>query len=231
MTVVPTQNYLLSIFRSFWANREDTWGPDNPDWYRVHGRDGYRVFSMPDIHSNLISENALKEKTEEIKPVLDHYLSPQLASGVPLQFPHKYLCPQHLDPRGKNGDRTNFDKFCEYMNRLRVVVRVTKSENKLLSKLTVTKKVSFPQVLVATNKKYDHLGIKLYKLPDGEGLTVNLAKKILDIQEPLKASEVLYFPPDLLQYEVERYLVEDAIVFNDNKHIKETPPNILRFFK
>ena len=58
--------------------------------------------------------------------------------------------------------------------------KVTKKENKALSKLTVTEKVSFPKVLVATDKKYDHLGIKLYKLPDGEDLTVNLAKKVLE---------------------------------------------------
>ena len=219
MTAVPTQNYLLSIFRSFWANREDTWGPEHADWYRVHGRDGYRVFSMPNIHSHLISEKALKEKIEGKTPVLDHYLSPQLASGVPLQFPHKYLCPKDKDVRGKNGARDNFNNFCEYMNRLRVVVKVTKSENKLLSNLTVTKTVSFPQVLVATNKKYDHLGIKLYRQPD-LSLTSDLANKILDTQEPLKTSEVLYFPSDLLQYEAERYLVED----------EETPPNILKFF-
>ena len=45
MTKVPVENYLLSIYRSFWANIEDTWGPNHPDWYRVHGRDGYRIFS------------------------------------------------------------------------------------------------------------------------------------------------------------------------------------------
>ena len=45
--------------------------------------------------------------------------------------------------------------------------KVTKKENKALSKLTVTEKVSFPKVLVATDKKYDHLGIKLYKRDEG----------------------------------------------------------------
>ena len=207
MTVVPTQNYLLSIFRSFWANREDTWGSDHPDWYRIHGRDGYRVFSMPNIHSYLISEKALKEKIKGKTPVLDHYLSPQLASGVPLQFPHKYLCPQDKDVRGKNGARDNFNNFCEYMNRLRVVVKLTKKENSELSKLTITKKVSFPKVLVPTDKKYSHIGIPLYRLPSNEKLTVDLAKKVLDTQDALKSSDVLYFPKDLLQYEKERYLV------------------------
>ena len=206
MTKVPVENYLLSIYRSFWANIEDTWGPNHPDWYRVHGRDGYRIFSASNINSYLISEQALKDKINGIKPVLDHYLSPQFASGVPLEFPEKYLCPQHLNPRGKNGDRTNFDKFCEYMNKLRVVVKVTKKENKALSKLTVTEKVSFPKVLVATDKKYDHLGIKLYKLPDGEDLTVNLAKKVLETQSSFQASTVLYFSKDLIIYE-RRFLV------------------------
>ena len=207
MTIVPTQNYLLSIFRSFWVNREDTWGPDHPDWYRIHGRDGYRVFSMPNIHSYLISEKALKEKIEGKAPVLDHYLSPQLASGVPLEFPNKYLCPQDKDVRGKTGARDNFDTFCEYMNKLRVVVRVTRKENKKLSKLTITERISFPKVLVPTDKKYSHIGIPLYRLPSNEKLTVDLAKKVLDTQDALKSSDVLYFPKDLLQYEKERYLV------------------------
>tara|TARA_B100000508_G_scaffold131949_1_gene120481 strand:- start:86 stop:709 length:624 start_codon:yes stop_codon:yes gene_type:complete len=206
MTTVPVENYLLSIYRSGWANRQDTWGPNHPDWYRVHGRDGYRIFSASTINSYLISEQALKDKINGIKPVSDHYLSPQFASGVPLEFPEKYLCPQHLDPRGDNGDRTNFDIFCEYMNRLRVIVKVTKKENKKLSQLTITEKVSFPKVLVPTDEKYDHLGIELYELPNGKGLTVDLAKKVLETQNPLKASTVLYFPKDLIIYE-KRFLV------------------------
>ena len=201
MTKVPVENYLLSMYRSFWANREDTWGPDHPDWFRPHGRDGYRIFNAPNINSYLISEQALKDKINGIKPVSDHYLSPQFAAGATLEFQEKYLCPQHLNPRGKNGDRTNFDNFCEYMNKLRVIVRITKKENEKLRQLTVTEDVSFPKVKVPTNKKYDHLGIKLYKLPDGEGLTVNLAKKVFETQSPLKASTVLYFPKDLIIYE------------------------------
>tara|TARA_A100001011_G_scaffold99238_1_gene104540 strand:+ start:660 stop:1283 length:624 start_codon:yes stop_codon:yes gene_type:complete len=206
MTKVPVENYLLSMYRSFWANREDTWGPDHPDWFRVHGRDGYRVFNASNINSHLISEQALKDKINGIKPVSDHYLSPQFAAGAMLELQEKYLCPQHLNPRGNNGDRTNFEKFCEYMNKLRVIVRITKKENEKLRQLTVTENVSFPKVKVATDKKYDHLGIKLYKLPDGEGLTVNLAKKVFETQSPLKASTVLHFPKDLLIYE-KRFLV------------------------
>ena len=207
MTKVPVENYLLSMYRSFWANREDTWGPDHPDWFRPHGRDGYRVFNASNINSHLISEQALKDKINGIKPVLDHYLSPQFASGVPLEFPEKYLCPQHLNPRGKNGDRTNFDKFCEYMGALRTIVKVTKKENKELSKFIETESGYFPKVLVPTNKKYDDLGIKVYKLPfNKKGLTVDLAKKVLETQNPLKASTVLYFPKDLIIYE-KRFLV------------------------
>ena len=52
----------------------------------------------------------------------------------------------------------------------------------------------------------DSLGIELYELPNGKGLTVDLAKKVLDTQNPLKASTVLYFPKDLLIYE-KKFLV------------------------
>ena len=123
-------NYLLSIYRSFWANHTDTWGKDYPDWFRPHGRDGYRVFGSGNIQSGYASEQALYDKLEGKKMVADHYLSPQFASGVPLHFYDKYLCPQSKNPRGNNGDRDNFDNFCEYMNCLRVVTRVTRKENK-----------------------------------------------------------------------------------------------------
>ena len=206
MTKVPVENYLLLIWRGFWSNYKDTWGFDHPDWFRPLGRLGYNVFGSGNTQSGFISEQALKDKINGIKPVLDHYLSPQFAAGVMLEFQYKYLCPQHLDPRGADGDRINFDNFCEFMNSLRVVTRITKKENKALSKLTETKSGAFPKVLVPTNKKYDHLGIKLYKLPDGESLTVDLAKKILETQSPLKASTVLHFPKDLLIYE-KKFLV------------------------
>ena len=196
----PT-NYLLSIYRSFWSNHKDTWGKDHPDWFRPHGRDGYRVFGSGNIQSGYVSEQALNDKLNGKSMVLDHYVSPQFASGVPLHFYDKYLCPQNKDPRGSKGDRDNFDNFCEYMNCLRVVVRVTKKENKELSKLTDTESGDFPVVYVPTNKKYDHQGIKLYKFDTTKQLRDNVIREILDNQSPLIASEVLHFPADLIEYE------------------------------
>ena len=194
-------NYLLSIYRSFWANHTDTWGKDYPDWFRPHGRDGYRVFGSGNIQSGYASEQALYDKLEGKKMVADHYLSPQFASGVPLHFYDKYLCPQSKNPRGNNGDRDNFDNFCEYMNCLRVVTRVTRKENKELSKLTDTKSGDFPVVYVPTNQKYDRLGIKLYKFDTEKNLTDDVIEEILDTQLPENASEVLHFPADLIEYE------------------------------
>ena len=200
-TAKNPHNYLLLIWRGFWSNYKDTWGPDHPDWFRPLGRLGYNIFGSGNIQSGFISEEALKDKINGGKPVLDHYLSPQFAAGAMLEFQEKYLCPQHLDPRGDDGDRTNFENFCEYMNRLRVVNRVTKKQNKELSKLTETKKGSFPKVHVATDEKYGHLGIDLYQLPSDESLTVDLAKRVLDTQDPVKASDHLHFPTDLLLFE------------------------------
>ena len=194
-------NYLLSIYRSFCANHTDTWGKDHPDWFRPHGRDGYRVFGSGNIQSGYVSEQALNDKLGGKSMTLDHYLSPQFASGVPLHFYDKYLCPQNKNPRGDNGDRDNFDKFCEYMNCLRVVVRVTKEENTELSKLTDTDSGDFPIIHVPTNKKYDHQGIKLYKFDTTKQLRDNVIREILNTQSPLIASEVLHFPADLIEYE------------------------------
>ena len=87
------------------------------------------------------------------------------------------------------------------MNCLRVVVRVTKEENKELSKLTDTDSGDFPIIHVPTNKKYDHQGIKLYKFDTTKQLRDNVIREILNTQSPLIASEVLYFPPDLIEYE------------------------------
>ena len=84
---------------------------------------------------------------------------------------------------------------------------IVEKENKKLSKFIETESGYFPKVLVPTNKKYDDLGIKVYKLPfSKKGLTVDLAKKVLETQNPLKASTVLYFPKDLIIYE-KRFLV------------------------
>ena len=152
-------------------------------------------------HTGLISERAYNNILQGKKITHDHYLSPQFASGVPLHFYDKYLCPQNKDPRGSKGDRDNFDNFCEYMNCLRVVVRVTKKENKELSKLTDTDSGDFPIIHVPTHKKYDHLGIKLYKFDTTKQLRDNVIEEILDTQLPESASEVLHFPTDLIEYE------------------------------
>ena len=93
------------------------------------------------------------------------------------------------------------------MGALRTIVKVTKKENKELSKFIETESGYFPKVLVPTNKKYDDLGIKVYKLPfNKKGLTVDLAKKVLETQRPLQASTVLYFPKNLIIY-VRKFLV------------------------
>ena len=110
-TAKNPHNYLLLIWRGFWSNYKDTWGPDHPDWFRPLGRLGYNIFGSGNIQSGFISEEALKDKINGGKPVLDHYLSPQFAAGAMLEFQEKYLCQQHLDPRGEDGDRTNFENF------------------------------------------------------------------------------------------------------------------------
>ena len=47
-------------------------------------------------------------------------------------------------------------------------IKVTKKENKQLSQFTINKRGQPYQVLVPTDKKYERLGIELYKRPDGK---------------------------------------------------------------
>ena len=97
----------------------------------------------------------------------------------------------------------NRDKYLEDYDAFKKIflvctqqIRVTKKENDDLSFLTAPDKDDY-KVLVPTNLKYNHLGIKLYQREEGKVRWKNsypVDTNILDI------------PEDLLEYE-KKYLV------------------------
>jgi len=127
--------------------------------------------------TGLISESALKNKMEGKKTVLDHCLSPQFICRMILDNPDIYL--------------SDYEKFKEvYYYSCRTIV-VTQEENDALSKLTINDGNTY-KVLVPTNLKYNHLGIKLYMRPD----STNKWKLAEEIE-----TNILDVPQELLNYE------------------------------
>jgi galactose-1-phosphate uridylyltransferase len=86
---------------------------------------------------------------------------------------------------------SDYEKFKEvYYYSCRTIV-VTQEENDALSKLTVNDGNTY-KVLVPTNLKYNHLGIKLYMRPD----STNKWKLAEEIE-----TNILDVPQELLNYE------------------------------
>ena len=135
--------YCLTAFNALRANAE-LW--QDPAYFRPITRIYYDlVFCSGYNRTGLISEAALnntKERTD------DHCLSPQFIARMIMDNPDLYL-----------SDYTVFENL---FNLARTTVCVTKSENKQLSLLTDNDGVDY-KVYVPTNKKYGHLGIKLYE--------------------------------------------------------------------
>lgn len=127
--------------------------------------------------TGLISEKALQNKKEGNKTVLDHCLSPQFICRMILDNPDVYL--------------SDYEKFKEvYFYSCRTII-VTQQENEALSALTINDGNDY-KVLVSTDLKYNHLGIKLYKRPE----KVNKWKLAEEIE-----TNILNVPKELLEYE------------------------------
>ena len=62
----------------------------------------------------------------------------------------------------------DYNKFGEIFVQSCTKIKVTKKENKQLSQFTINKRGQPYQVLVPTDKKYEKLGIELYKRPAGK---------------------------------------------------------------
>jgi hypothetical protein len=170
------KSYCESSFNSLKSNLHN-WGKQ--DYYRPITRIYYiNVFDCGlNNPTGYISESALKNKMNGKKTVYDHCLSPQFIGRMILDNPDKYL-----------EDYSVFEKI--FWISCRTIV-VTQEENFALSSLTENDGLDY-KVRVPTNKKYNHLGIKLYSRPKGKKLwrtSVLLETNIIDT------------PLELLEYE------------------------------
>lgn len=160
------------------------WG--NPLFYRPITRVFYiTVFDCGTPNpTGLISENALNNKLAKKKTVSDHYLSPQ------------FICRMIMD----NSDvyLNDYEKFKDLFWLATQTIVVTQQENDNLAALTENDGLKYT-VKVPTNKKYNHLGIKLYRRPEGTNRWLNSV--------PIQ-SNVLGVPKELLDYE-KQFLVEN----------------------
>ena len=177
------KEYCETTFNSLNANIHN-WG--KKEFYRPLTRIFYMgVFDCgTPNHTGFISQTAYNNKLEGNKTVHDHYLSPQFIGRMILDNPDKYL--------------SDFNVFRDLFWKSCGTVVVTAEENIKLSKLTENND-NYYKVFVPTDKKYEHVGIKLLSRPDKKQKW-----KGVDVVEA--STTDLYFPDDLIEYEKD-YLV------------------------
>ena len=162
--------YCKVAYNALQSNLE-FWG--DPEFFRPITRSFYeQVFSSGYKHSGMISEDAMYNPE---KRTHDHYLSPQFICRMIMDNPERYL--------------NDYDTFEMLFLLARTTICVTKRENKELSLLTFNNGIDY-RVMVPTNLKYKHLGIKLYE---------RIGKNWIDSQEV--EDNTIPVPSDLLEYE------------------------------
>ena len=147
---------------------------------------GYNV-NNPQLISENAMNNLLHGKTKkERKIVRDHYLSPQFIARFILDNQEIYL--------------SDYSKFKKMFYISCGIVIVTQDENDRLAQLTKSNEDSNKfKVLIPTNKKYDHVGIKLLHYKEKSGHWKNRT------YTPV-SNDTLYYPPEIIEYE-KRFLV------------------------
>ena len=166
--------YCKATFNALKSNLE-LWDPNDPDVVRIITRQYYEgVFSCQYGDTGLISEEALNNPSERTD---DHCFSPQFVGRFVMDNADVYL--------------TDYDKFREVFIASCTKIKVTKSENRKLQQLTENKRGKQYKVFVPTVKKYEHLGIKLYKRPENK-------TRWIDAQP---TDEKITYLAELLEYE------------------------------
>ena len=153
------------------------WGAK--DYYRPISRIFYQMVFDTGVSNatGLISEKALNNKIKRLKVVFDHYLSPQFVGRMIMDNPDQFL--------------TDYAVFRELFYLCCQVICVTQQENDELSFLTKNDGDTYV-VKVPTYLKYNHLGIKLYKRPDGVRFwkeATEIETNVLSVTEALTAYE------------------------------------------
>ncbi len=174
--------YCEKTYNNLRANRHN-WGRSS-EWDRAITRDFYLgVFDCGNPNpSGLISENAYVNKMNKGKTTHDHCLSPQFIGRMIMDNQDIYL--------------DDYEKFKEiFWSACRTII-VTQKENESLSFLTTNDQDGY-RILVSTDKKYQHLGIKLYEREEGR-IHWKYARPI--------HNNIIEVPQELLEYE-KNYLV------------------------
>lgn len=169
-------------FRNLNANACD-WNTCD-QWKREISRDFYlAVFDSGNPNpSGYISENAYVNKMNKQKTVHDHCFSPQFIGRMVMDNADIYL--------------SDYQKFKQVFWYACTTIVVTQKENELLSYLTDNNNDGL-KIKVPTNKKYEHLGIKLYKRDEG--------RIHWKYSKPTNKS-FIEVPQELLEYE-KQYLI------------------------
>jgi len=166
--------YCQATFNALKSNL-DLWDENDPDVVRIITRQYYEgVFSCQYGDTGLISEDAMNNSSERTD---DHCFSPQFVGRFVMDNADVYLI--------------DYDKFREVFISSCTKIKVTKSENRRLQQLTENRRGEVYKVFVPTDKKYEHLGIKLYKRPENK-------VRWTDAQP---TDEKVTFLPQLLDYE------------------------------
>lgn len=174
--------YCEKTYRNLQANAI-SWGT-SAEWDRAITRDFYLgVFDSGNPNpTGYISEEALNNKLSGKKTVQDHCYSPQFIGRMVMDNQEIYL--------------SHYEKFKSVFWYACSTILVTQKENENLSDLTINDENGY-RVLVPTDKKYNHLGINLYKRFPGK------TRWKYSIPED---TNILDVPEELLQYE-KQYLV------------------------
>jgi hypothetical protein len=187
MTQQEEQNWEVcckGTFNNMKANQEH-WN-ESFNWRRKISRDFYYgVFDARNpFPTDLISEQALDNQLNGKANLntWDHYHCPQFVGRMIMENKERYL--------------EDYDLFKSIFLVCTQQIRVTKKENDQLSALTDPDREEY-KVLAATNLKYQHLGIKLYKRQEGKSRWKH--------SYPIDTN-VLEIPEDLIEYE-KKYLV------------------------
>ena len=159
------------------------WGIGDHEWERAITRDYYLpVFDCGNpLPTNLISEEALAAwfNREHDKIVTDHCFSPQFMGRFVMDNADIYL--------------TDYEKFRSLFIVALTTIQVTDKQNTLLRSLTKNRNGVF-KIKKATHKKYNHLGINLYRKEDNQSWDKSIPTDNI-------LSEIIYVPQELIEYE------------------------------
>ena len=191
-TMQKWEVYAEGTFNNMRANAHN-WTRSFDDRRKISRDFYYGVFDSGNPNpTGLISQRALENQLEGRAGLntWDHYHSPQFVGRMIMENRDKYL--------------EDYDAFKKIFLVCTQQIRVTKKENEDLSFLTAPDKDDY-KVLVPTNLKYNHLGIHLFKRPEG---------KVRWKDSYAVDTNVLDIPQSLLEYET-HYLVTPATIIEE----------------